>query len=453
MIQEVVVTRGDRVSLAVAGCALFLAAAPAQASPAVELPASASSAVATAGHTLPPDDAPRAATSLRLTWSGYLQPQYQLDQLSQDELTPDGHPLNQDRFSVRRGRLRGTARGTLSQSHVWQAVLEFDGSTTHGPQASVRRAQVSWQWQPDGDREPQLAVTAGLTGIPFGAELRTAPDRLPFLERSAGSQAWFTGPVDTGARLHGALGWFRFDLAVMGGTPLDDRAATLAEDAVAAPDVVGRIGLEAQISSGWQLTAGLSALTGKGFSPGTPASKAQVAWQDFNDNGLLDSGELVALPALAQRPSETFERWAVGADLTAILQSSAGVTLISAEAALGSNMDRGLFVADPIGSGLDQRSALAVVSIVQRLPRWASFGVRAALYRPDLDWLDPRRGELWPVDQRFDVLAPQLTWHFNADAQLQAELQLIDDRLGRDLAGQPVDAANNRLSLRGQLRF
>ncbi len=38
--------------------------------------------------------------------SGYLQAQVEVHQLSEDELAPDGRPLNQDRFLVRRARLR-----------------------------------------------------------------------------------------------------------------------------------------------------------------------------------------------------------------------------------------------------------------------------------------------------------------------------------------------------------
>lgn len=413
----------------------------------------AATATASATGEAAADDAVRAPTALSLQWSGYLQAQYQLSQLSRDELSPQDEPLNSDGLTVRRGRLRATASGGLGRTQLLQAVLEVDGNTSRGPRASVRRAQMSWQWLAANQREPRLAVTAGLTTIPFGQELRIAPDRLAFLERSAGSQAWFTGPVDSGVRIHGALGWFRYDVAAMAGTPLDDRAVLPQLDPTRANDWIARLGAEGRPLARLQLAGGVSWLRGSGLSRGTPASKATLAWQDFNDNGSLDSGELVALPALSQRPSQTFDRWALGADVSAVFTSAAGVTQVAAEAAMGSNMDRGLFVADPVRSGLDQRSVLASLSAVQRLPWPWSVGLRATWYRPDLDLLDARRGELLPVGQRFDVVSSQVTWHISADAALLGEWEHIADRLGRDAIGQPTDLANDRFALRGQLRF
>jgi hypothetical protein len=388
-----------------------------------------------------------------LHWSGYLQAQYQHDASSQDELSPDGQSLNRDQFALRRGRLRVTADAAVTTAQALQGLMEFDGSTHRGPQATIRRAQLGWRWQPTSSRQPVLAVTAGLTSIPFGSELRTAPDRLGFLERSAGSQAWFSGPVDTGLRVHGPIGWFHYDLAVMAGAPLDDRAAQPKTDELAAVEWVGRLGLQADSGDVWHVDAGLSWLSGKGLSHGRLASKAQLAWQDFNDNGSLDTGELVALPALAQRPSQVFERWAVGVDVSAVLRTLVGQTTVAIEAAAGSNMDRGLWVADPVATGLDQRSTIAVVSLLQRLPWPVTLGVRASWYRPDLDLLDARRGVLEPLGQRFDVFAPQITWHMHPDAELRLEYERIDDRLGRDAVGRPVDLANDRATVRAQLRF
>jgi hypothetical protein len=42
-----------------------------------------------------------------IRFSGYIQAQYQSNQLSEDQLQQGGQPLNRDRFMIRRGRARG----------------------------------------------------------------------------------------------------------------------------------------------------------------------------------------------------------------------------------------------------------------------------------------------------------------------------------------------------------
>ena len=152
--------------------------------------------------------------------SGYVQVQYGQNQLSEDQLQQDGSPYNQDRFAVRRGRLRIKGR--------WKYVrtdFEFDASTTRGPTASVRRASVSGVLPSKVDGElPYLMLTAGLTEIPFGLELQQGQDEILFLERTIGSLALFPGPVDAGLKLEAAYGVLRAQVGVMNGAPLDDRA-------------------------------------------------------------------------------------------------------------------------------------------------------------------------------------------------------------------------------------
>ncbi len=397
-------------------------------------------------------DEPRAETPSAaapvVKLSGYVQAQYQYDQSSSDQLAPGGTPLNQNHFVVRRGRLRVTA-----DWQSWQAVLELDGNTVRGPAASLQRAELTWR-APGGTREkPWLAVTAGLTDIPFGDELTVPQDQLPFLERSAGSQAFFTGPRDVGVRIHGTLDWFRYDLAAMNGAPLDERGGLPSLDPASALDLIGRLGVDTAPSDSLRITGGISYLTGRGFSPGTDASKAQVVWRDFNGDGQLSDGELVAVPATAAVASSTFDRWAVGVDVAATLQSALGVTKLALEGALGDNIDRGLFVADPVLAGRDQRGVTGLVALTHDLPWWVYVGVRASLYRPDLDLTDPQRGVLVPASPRYDVISPVLGVRWSQFAQLVAQGDFIFDTLGRNAVGTPADAANNRFTLRAQVRF
>ena len=65
---------------------------------------------------------------LGLRLSGYLQAQYTHNQLSEDSIGADGLPMNQDRFFVRRGRLR------LDRTWDYASLaFEIDASNTRSP--------------------------------------------------------------------------------------------------------------------------------------------------------------------------------------------------------------------------------------------------------------------------------------------------------------------------------
>ena len=389
-----------------------------------------------------------------LRLSGYTQVQYQWSQLSEDEVL-QGVPLNRNRFMIRRGRLQ------LNGDWKWVASeLQVDGSTTRGPFVGIRQAHVSFLWRnPDLDLPPYVMVTAGLTEVPFGWEVRLGQRAMPFMERSLGSLAFFPGPVDIGLRLRGGVGPLRYDFALMNGSPLDDRAgADAGIDPTSAPDYAGRLGFEVHPSR-LSIAGGASFLYGTGFHAGHPATKNHVVWQDLNENGRIDSGELVSVPGQAATPSFTFKRWAVGADLQIGLLTKAGWSSLFAEASMGSNLDRGLFVSDPIATGADLRQLQAYVAYVQDFFGWAIAGARYDFYDPDVDLLDNRRGVLVPRDGAIHTLSPlagvllpdRLAPGFRG--RLVIQYDAIWDALGRDPRGVPADARNDQLTIRLQGEF
>src|SRR5262249_15348406 len=150
---------------------------------------------------------------------------------SQDQLQQGGALLNQDRFLIRRARLRLDAAFPCSE-----LTLELDGNTARGPSFGLRRAEASLVLRPrpwDGkvvsrearDAEPPLAMlTFGLTEIPFGFELTDSNRNRVFMERSQASLAFFPGEPDVGLRLSGGIGFFRYALAILNGEPQDDRS-------------------------------------------------------------------------------------------------------------------------------------------------------------------------------------------------------------------------------------
>jgi hypothetical protein len=388
-------------------------------------------------------------------FSGYIQAQYQGNQLSEDQLQQGGSPLNRDRFVVRRGRVRA--------SGDWQYFafeLELDGSTTRGPFVGVRQAHVSALWRnPDRKRPPYLMVTAGLTEVPFGYEVRLGQRDMLFMERSAGSLAFFAGPVDVGVRLRGGVGALRYDFAVMNGTPLDDRAGGPGGiDPTKKPDVAGRIGFEV-LPGRFAIAGGASFLAGTGFHAGTDATKNHVEWQDLNENGSLDTGEVVSVPGTAALPSVNFKRWAVNADLQLGVKSKAGWTRIFGEATVSTNLDRALLVSDPVVSGSDLRQIQGYAAIVQDATRWALIGARWDFYDANADLLDTRRGRFVPAKAGMQTISPLVGAVLPTGVvkgfrgRLVFQYDVVMDHIGRDRRGVPVDLKNNAFTVRLQGEF
>lgn len=387
--------------------------------------------------------------------SGYIQSQYQWSQLSEDQIQQGGATLNQNRFMVRRGRLR------VSGDWKWVAFdLELDGSTTRGPFVGVRQANASFVWRnPNAALPPYLMVTAGLTEAPFGHELRLGQRDMMFMERSLGSLAFFPGPVDVGVRVRGGIAAFRYDLAIMNGTPLDDRAgARNTTDPTRAPDYIGRFGFAARPGK-HALSGGVSLLYGTGFHRGTEATKNRLEWSDLNENGAIDTGELVAVPGSAATPSLNFRRWAVGADLQVALRSRAGWTQILAEGTLASNLDRDLIVADPVVVGADLRELHGYVAVLQDLFGRAVVGARYDYYDPNTDLLDRRRGEFVPKAAAIHTISPIVgallppTWIPGVRGRLVFQYDAVLDALGRDSRGVPANLKNDQFIVRLQGEF
>lgn len=387
--------------------------------------------------------------------SGYIQSQYQWSQLSEDQIQQGGATLNQNRFMVRRGRLR------ISGDWKWAAFdFELDGSTTRGPFVGVRQANASFVWRnPDAARPPYLMVTAGLTEAPFGHELRLGQREMMFMERSLGSLAFFPGPVDVGVRVRGGIAAFRYDLAIMNGTPLDDRAgARNTTDPTRAPDSIGRFGFAARPGK-HALGGGVSLLYGTGFHRGSEATKNRLEWSDLNENGAIDTGELVAVPGQAATPSVNFRRWAVGADFQVGLRSRAGWTQILAEGTIASNLDRDLIVADPVVVGADLRELHGYVAVIQELFGRAVVGARYDYYDPNTDLLDRRRGEFVPRAAAIHTISPIAGallppgWIPGVRGRLVFQYDAVLDALGRDSRGVPANLKNDQFIIRLQGEF
>ncbi len=179
-------------------------------------------------------------------------------------------------------------------------------------------------------------------------------------------------------------------------------------DPVAAKEIVGRVGVDFEIVPGVRFQAGVSADTGMGFHPGTPASKPQLVWQDQNGDGLVEPNEVLAVGGAPSTPSQLFHRFAVGGDARLIVHiAPLGDLTFRAEAVDALNLDRGYEYADPIGAGYDLRETGWSAAALQELTRWAMIGARYDVYNPDADAtqqhaLQPRPRRSHVLDSRPD---------------------------------------------------
>jgi hypothetical protein len=390
-----------------------------------------------------------AAARAGLHFSGYLQADWNaLNQASQDDINGgNGALLNDQRFLVRRARLKAS----IDREYAG-GVLELDGNTVSGTTARLIGAEASVKLPGEQPDLPLAMLTVGLFKIPFGFEVQESDrDRL-FMERSTAERALFPGEFDLGARLAGGWRFVRYQIAVQNGEPLGERTWP-GRDPNAAKDVSGRLGVDTPITDGVRIAAGVSGLSGQGFHAGTPATKTTIQWNDRNQNGILDSGEIVTTPGVAALPSRNFSRFGYGADLRlGITIPGVGITTVYGEVYLAQNLDRGVVPADPYGPlSRNMREMGGYAAITQEILGRGALGVRFDYYNPDLDSIDTAR-VLVPTSFAYRTIAAVAAVTFWS-TRFSVEYDANRNNLGRDVSGNPTNLASNTLIVRGQVVF
>ncbi|MCL2778286.1 MAG: hypothetical protein FWD73_09805 [Polyangiaceae bacterium] len=383
--------------------------------------------------------------------TGYLQTEYQTSQASEDQLGQGGVLLNRDRFTLRRARVR------LDGDYKYAALqMETDGNTKSGPEFRMLHAFGTLKL-PGADRSvPLAAVTMGLFDTPFGNELTESPRLRWFMERSTASQAFYASEPDVGVKFHGGIGFVRWDIAVMNGEPLGNKNGFPGLSPHAAKDVLFRIGVDTHPREDLAVSGHISALRGKGFHPGSDATKATIQWNDANEDGAVQSTELSGIPARSATPSQLFDRWAVGADLQLQLRTALGLSSFNGEVVIASNLDRTLFVADPVVTGVDSRELGFLLGVTQEITKWGVVGFRFDHYDPNANFFDKRGGKLIPTSQAINTFSPMIGAvlpdpSLKDRARLLLQYDIIKDKLARDSRGLPTDLKNNVLTLRLQV--
>jgi hypothetical protein len=380
-------------------------------------------------------------------------------QTSQDEVNDDGEPLNENRFVVRRARMRVTSDRGLTF-----AAAEIDVNTIKGLQVRPINAEATFKWPPsrpgldpsvDAGKLPietWFMASAGLIQTPFGFEPQEFAIRRPFLEQTTMSEALFPGQFDLGMRLMGGFKLVNYALGIMNGAPIGDRTFP-GRDPNQSKDLTFRLGAASNVTDAVRVEGGFSGLTGRGFHRGRPATNDQVVWRDLNEDGVVDPLELQSLAGAPAEPSQTFKRFALGADVRVTVKiRKLGELHLRGEIVRASNLDRGLFVADPVATTYDQRELGWYVGATQDLTRFAQVGVRYDRYDPDSDAREREPFALVPRDLSMS------TWSFMAAARapfgrLVAQYDHRTNALGRNPAGAPATLADDSFTLRAEARF
>jgi len=387
----------------------------------------------------------------QLELTGYVQADsIAWSQDSVDELDPATRaPLNQERFLIRRGRVRAEARRAAREGAL-SGAIELDGNTIDGPAARLLGAQVGYAYPA---RAPLIAISAGLLKTPFGVEVPASERDKAFLEPPAFARGLFPGSYDAGVMAQGRYGLARWSVALVNGAPVGD-AQWRGRDPTGSYDLVGRVGAAVEGPRRFRVEAGVSAITGTGLHPGAPPTKDSFQWVDENQNGIIDGvQELQVVPGSPGTPSETYDRNALGADLQlhwCLCRIGTGTAF--AEAVLATNLDRGIRYADPIAASRDLRHAGFAIGVVQNIGPVVQAGARYDRYDPDRDAAERAGVAIVGVDQVFSTLAVMAAARWR-DARLIAEYDHERNPLGRDDAGDPTTRSADRVTLRAQVGF
>ena len=387
----------------------------------------------------------------RLGWQVDLDGFFQIDaipwaQASQDELAPDGDPLNTETISVRRGLFRAIAK----KDDV-RALFEVNASTFGGtPNATINEVHLGWT--PLGDL---LLLQAGIFDIPFGYATPTNPRFRDFTEQPAFLRAFFPGDRDGGALAKGSYGLLRWSLAAMNGAPARD-AQWKGKDPTSSYDFMGRIGGELALPHEWgrpRFEVGVSALSGSDLHPGVPPTKDHIVWIDENMDGIVQPTELVDVPGTPGEPSQKFHHAALGADarVSWCLQW-AGPGHAFFEGAIATNLDRAIYYADPVANSRDLRELGFMVGAIQSLTEHGFVGIRYDRYDADRDANAQLGTTLVGVHRVFS------TWAFLAAArrgtsQLWIEYDHAQNPLGLADNGMPATIGDDRVVVRAQAEF
>ena len=189
------------------------------------------------------------------------------------------------------------------------------------------------------------------------------------MERTPASRAFYPAEPDLGLRIAGALGFFRWTIAAQNGEPLGEASSFVLQDPNDAKDVLFRFGFDdLPLRGPPPRRRHLGTARKRVSTPGTCRPARRSSGIDANEDGLVQPSELTGIPAQAADAVAEL-RPLGGRRRTCARTTDRGseCTKVYGEFVLAQNLDRGLYVADPIATGLDQRELGFYVAAVQEI--------------------------------------------------------------------------------------
>ncbi|MEO8148062.1 MAG: porin [Bacteroidia bacterium] len=382
----------------------------------------------------------------RLKFTGYLQAQFQYaDSAGQTSFAGGNFPSKVDkRFAVRRGRLKATYNGNMSQY-----VLQID-VTPGGVIIKDAYAKLTEPWL------NSFSLTAGVFNRPFGYEITMSSSDRETPERGRMSQIIFNNERDLGAMITfqppktSMYNWLKIDLAMMSGT------GPLAADFDKQKDFIGRISYNKSIiHETAKLGVGVSYYQG-GFRCDTTVSFK------MSDGGFVSSTEPEAI-------QQILEKQYMGADAQFSIATKAGYTTLRAEYMQGTQPS-------PNAGGNAQATLLypgdaatakkayykrefngAYLYLIQTI------GDSKHSIVVKYDWLDPntkvKGNEIDPTknltagDIKFSTLGVGYIYRWNENVKFTFYYDMVTNETSDKLSGFGKDLTDNVFTARMQYKF
>lgn len=138
----------------------------------------------------------------RFKLSGYLQARWETGETQSDTVRETGTPpaftpANNERFYIRRGRLKLTYDGSPTS----QAVIYFDGNTASGTTRNITLLEAYLTLFDPWTAERRHQLSIGQMNVPFGYEIERSSSARELPERSRAENVLFAGERDRGIKL------------------------------------------------------------------------------------------------------------------------------------------------------------------------------------------------------------------------------------------------------------
>ncbi|HEY6881066.1 MAG TPA: hypothetical protein VI299_23735, partial [Polyangiales bacterium] len=169
--------------------------------------------------------------------------------------------------------------------------------------------------------------------------------------------------------------------------------------------------------------------------------------------GAVTSQSINLVPGQSAVKSQTYNRWGTGVDL----ELSGNVQdvwrfWLRGEFMFGENLDRGLFLSDPVALGYNARGYGAVGSLDNMFWQTALLGFRYDFYQPNPDTTARVGGQVVKVAREISTATFLAGFQLpGTNTRIFAEYDRVKDHLALGGDGRPADLKNNRFILRLQV--